>query len=262
MSDKNRSEPSQVIPDVAKTPIAPRVMTLDEVEIFKLFRTQSLPTVRSAALDEFAKWIFTSVSVIGSLGLALAATAIKSLDFGGMVFYGIAILLTGISLGWAVWARTADLGSVNTDSPVDLQSKWLNLLVTKRRYARRSGFSFLLAVVVAGAVPILTFIPESPKAAQGITYSLGKDGVRAATFLATKPNSIAELQIFGVDANGSSLLAAQRSAADVAGALKLEAATTGLSAGFSAVEIRVTEVPNPRSIQNLRIPIVGPKSNP
>ena len=55
----------------------PRIPSPDEIDLFKKYRDLALPAGRLASLDDFAKWLFTSITVIGSLAAAFSSSAIK-----------------------------------------------------------------------------------------------------------------------------------------------------------------------------------------
>ena len=61
------------------------------------------PVARIATYDDFSKWLFTIVAVIGTLGAAFSSTAFKVMTPLRAVIFGFAMLLASIALAASVY---------------------------------------------------------------------------------------------------------------------------------------------------------------
>jgi hypothetical protein len=201
----------------------PRPLSPDEVDQLKKYRDLAMPAARLAALDEFAKWLFTSIGVIGSLAAAFSTSAIKEFTTCSATLFFIALLLTGVSLFLAVCLRATEPRGANWQSLPDMLAKDREALRTKQKLATASGAAFALAVLVAGAAPLSSLICR-PLVQNTLTYSFGKDGVHASVNYSQATGSIGELSIVSEAPVKETLVAAQRGVATSAGTIKLDAA--------------------------------------
>jgi len=85
---------------------------LSDAEVKQLQSLQALfdPAASLKRVDDFSKWIFASVGVIGTLGAAFSNSALSGLAACGKVVFGVAVLLTGMSFCRNSCDRT-DLGA-------------------------------------------------------------------------------------------------------------------------------------------------------
>jgi hypothetical protein len=202
---------------------SPRPLSPDEVDQLKKYRDLAMPAARLAGLDDFAKWLFTSISVIGSLGAAFSSSALKEFTPCGAALFFIALLLTGISLFLAVCLRAIEPRGANWQSLLDMIAKDEEALRTKQKLATASGAAFALAVLVAGAAPLFSLVCR-PAVQNTLAYSVGKDGVHASVNYAQAAGSTGELRIVSDAPGKETLVAAQRGVATSGGAVKLDAA--------------------------------------
>lgn len=80
----------------------------DEIDLYKKARDSMWPIARIATYDDFAKWLFTTIAVIGTLGAALSGTAFKVMRPAGAVVLGVSALLASIALATSVLSRASD----------------------------------------------------------------------------------------------------------------------------------------------------------
>src|SRR5262245_34466681 len=120
----------------------PRVMPPDEIDLFKKQRDLSLPAARITLLDEFAKWMFTVVAFVGTLGAAFSNTSFQKLSGFGLIMFSIAISLSGTSLAVAVVLRTIEPANPNWNSLPDMLKKGNKALKIKRVLAWIAGITF------------------------------------------------------------------------------------------------------------------------
>jgi hypothetical protein len=200
---------------------SPRPLSPDAVDQLKKYRDLAMPAARLAALDDFAKWLFTSISVIGSLAAAFSISAMFTPCSAALFF--IALLLTGSSLFLAVCLRAIEPRGANWQSLPDMIAKDEETLRTKQKLATASGAAFALAVLVAGAAPLSSLVCRPP-VQNTLAYSVGKVGVHASVNYAQAVGSIGELRIVSEGAAKETLVAAQRVVATSGGTVKLDAA--------------------------------------
>jgi len=59
------------VKSVQREEIEGRQLTPDEIQLLEKYRELVLPARRLAGYDDFAKWLFTTAAVVGTLGAAL-----------------------------------------------------------------------------------------------------------------------------------------------------------------------------------------------
>src|SRR5271157_5263153 len=94
----------------------PRAMSDDEVQLLKKERDLALPDARIMGYDDFAKWLFTIITVVGTLGAAFSNAALPKLKGVGAVLFFVAIASTGVSLAVAVIVNGVDPQDANGQS--------------------------------------------------------------------------------------------------------------------------------------------------
>src|SRR5690348_16406007 len=127
----------------------PRELSTDEVELLKKQRDLLLPAARIAAYDEFAKWLFTIITVVGTLGAAFSNSALKKLNGSGAVLFFLSIAATGVSLALAMFLRCVEVSRVNWQSLPDILEKGRSVLNVKRWLAWLAGSCFALGLLMA-----------------------------------------------------------------------------------------------------------------
>ena len=128
-------------------------------------------------VDEFAKWIFSSVAVVGTLGVGFSAFAFPKLVGAGQVFMALAILLTGISLFSSVLALRPQWIPANLSSRTALINA-VNLNLHRRRLPLQVAAAlFGLSLVLAAAAPLVSVIvrPLGPQHVM-LAYEWKADG--------------------------------------------------------------------------------------
>jgi hypothetical protein len=158
----------------------------DDVELLKKYRDLCMPAARLGGLDDFAKWLFTSVSIIGSVGAAFSTTAVKAFNTSGAIAFFAGILFAGISLFLAVWLRAVQPAWANYQNLEDMVNKHRAALTCKQRLAWWSGLFFALGLLIASAAPLLTVGGPRPQSPSSLSYSFGKDGVHATASLGSR----------------------------------------------------------------------------
>jgi hypothetical protein len=220
----------------------PRAMSEDEVELLKKQRELALPASRIAAYDEFAKWLFTIITVVGTLGAAFSNAAFKKLAGLGSVLFFAAIAATGISLALAVILRSVEPGDANWQSLQDMLDKGKTALRLKRSLGWASGICFAAAIVLAGVSPLFSGDQSTDASATGraLSYSFGKDGIHVTGTFARHPHAIGEVRVYAVGSNPESLVAAQRIAADSQGVIRFDITSTAIPQQTASIKISIS----------------------
>jgi hypothetical protein len=220
----------------------PRPMSDDEVELLKKQRELALPAARIAAYDEFAKWLFTIITVVGTLGAAFSNAAFKKLTGLGSVLFFVAVAATGISLALAVILRSVEPRDANWQSLQDMLEKGKAALRLKRSLGWATGICFAAAIVLAGVSPLLSGDQSTDAKATGraLAYSFGKDGIHVTATLGKYPQTIGEVRIYAVGSSSEALLAAQRVAADPQGVMHFDIASIPLPQQTASLKISIS----------------------
>lgn len=219
----------------------PRPLSEDEVELFKKQRELSLPSARVLALDDFAKWMFTVVTLVGTLGAAFSNSSFQKLSSAALLVFSVAIGLSGLSLALAVILRAIEPSDVNWNSLWDILNKTESTLRLKSALAWISGGLFAIALILAGLSPVIsTRYPDVTHANKNLNYSLGKDGVHVTATLVRPTGAWGQIEIFASSSKGTkSLIAAQRSDADANGVTKFDISSTAIPADTQAITVLV-----------------------
>jgi len=70
-TDAHHSQKDIAVKSVQREEIEGRQLTPDEIQLLEKYRELVLPARRLAGYDDFAKWLFTTAAVVGTLGAAL-----------------------------------------------------------------------------------------------------------------------------------------------------------------------------------------------
>ncbi|MGA9471737.1 MAG: hypothetical protein WBV36_04695 [Terriglobales bacterium] len=216
----------------------------DEVDLLKKQRELALPAARIASYDEFAKWLFTIITVVGTLGAAFSNTALKKLCGVGAILFFLAIAATGLSLALAVILRCVEPEDANWQSLPDMLEKGRAALKSKRYLAWASGIWFAAAIVLAGVSPLFSGDESCDPSAKSrtLTYSLGKDGIHVSGTFGRHAQGVGEIRVSAVglgEKPSESLLAAQRIGADPQGVLRFDITSTAIPQQTGSIKISI-----------------------
>jgi hypothetical protein len=154
-------------------------MSQNDISLQDQYRNFVAPSASLTRLDDFGKWLFTSVTVVSLLGAGLSSTAAQKLEYLGKYTFGLAIILLGMSLACAALAsapRVHPYNPANRDSMIDALNERINY---RARRLQVAGFLFALSLISASLAPLLSSVTppsskETPRA--WLTYSLAADG--------------------------------------------------------------------------------------
>jgi hypothetical protein len=169
-------------------------------------------------VDDFAKWIFTSIAVVGTLGAGFSNSAFATLTSTGRIVLAIAILLVGVSLFAATLALEPRWVHANPSSRESMLAAVDVNLRKRRRPLRWAAGLFALALVLAASAPLVSaFSGREARVALG--YELGADGKFTGLLTGTglKPGTVLELRLDGTKDSKLWLAPSTRKSADVKG---------------------------------------------
>lgn len=177
-----------------------RVMNPDEVKRFQELQEYFAVAATAKRLDDFAKWIFSSVTLVATLGTGFAMFSNQSLRSEGKVMFGIAMVLVGLSLGCALMMLAPAFPQIKLGSPADLNDKFSTAIRGRRKWTFAAAIFLSLAFLVAGLSPALSAITPQPKPIADhpvyLTYSLvGKRVTIALQLQGLKAGSPASLKV-------------------------------------------------------------------
>jgi hypothetical protein len=221
--------------------LEPTPISADYVELLKKQRELALPGARIAAYDDFAKWLFSTITVVGTLGAAFSNVAFKNLrGCGTYLFFG-AICATGISLALAVVLRTIEPKDANWYSLDDMTKKAEVALKYKRRLAWGAGACFAAAIVLAGLSPLVSGNPpkDKPVLVKGLAYSYGKDAIHITGLLSKPEGTLGEIRVLAITPKDQTLLASQRASADKEGVIHFDVSSTAIPQTATTIKIKM-----------------------
>jgi hypothetical protein len=173
----------------------PRVLSADDVELLKKQRDLVLPSARLATYDDFAKWLFTTITVVGTLAAAFSNTALKGLSGTGVKLFFIAVGFVGLSLALAIILRGVEPKDPNWQSLDDMLDKSKRAVLSKRRLAWAAGGLFAVAIVLAALAPIFSDAQPKVTPARGLTLTLGPNGLHAVAKMGANAKGQGDIRI-------------------------------------------------------------------
>ncbi len=177
-----------------------RILNPDEVKRFQELQEYFAVAATAKRLDDFAKWIFSTVTLVATLGTGFAMFSNQSLRAEAKVAFGIAMVLIGLSLGCAVMMLAQAFPQIKPGSPADLNEKFSAAIKGRRKWTFAAAIFLSLAFLVAGLSPALSAMAPQPKLptdhTANLTYSLiGKKVTIALQLQALRPESPVSLKV-------------------------------------------------------------------
>lgn len=197
---------------------------LSQAEQQQLTELQALfkPADALKRVDDFAKWVFASIAVVGTLGAGFSNAAFATLTGKGKILFGIAILLAGVSLFVSTLALEPNWVTVNLSSRESMLRAIEKNLRKRRNPVRVAAFLFGLALIVAAAAPLAsTLSGKEPRLVLG--YELKPDGKFTGLLTGTglKPYAFVVLRLEGGKDSKLWLAPSMLKAADATGEASL-----------------------------------------
>lgn len=214
-----------------------RPISPDEVELLKKQRDLVLPSARLAAYDDFSKWLFTTIAVVGTLAAAFSNAALKGLSRIGAGLFFAAIVLVGVSLALAVILRGVEPKDPNWQSLDQMLDRSKKAVLKKRKLAWWAGGLFATAIFLAALAPIFSLQQPQAPASHGLTLTFGPTGVRVLAKMGTDAKGFGLVRITVQTCKGEKLIGAQR---------LIDSANKGL-------EMDVTSSPIPTNAKTIKV---------
>ncbi|HEY6765125.1 MAG TPA: hypothetical protein VI386_10155 [Candidatus Sulfotelmatobacter sp.] len=173
-------------------------------------------------VDDFSKWIFASIGVVGSLGAAFSNSAFSSLALCGKDIFGVAVFLAGLSLFAATWTIEPQWVHANTASRESMLAAVDANLRARRRPLQIACGLFSLSLVVAALAPLVSL--QCGKDGQvALAYDIKADGKMTGQATAAKLSAFVpiELTIQGTSLPQGGVVPRQRRVTDEKGQASL-----------------------------------------
>lgn len=170
-------------------------LSQSEKDEFKALRELFAPEKSLATLDEFAKWLFATVATVATLGTGLGVAGFGDLVGDSKDRFAHAVLVAGVSLGFAALAR-APLGSrFNPHSVLSMRQKLNRTL--KLRYAALTvaALLFAAALVLAATAP-LAGTREIKRGTTFVAYAVDAKGKMKASFAVRRAQPFSEVRLW------------------------------------------------------------------
>jgi hypothetical protein len=197
---------------------------LSDAEVKQLQALQALfdPAASLKRIDDFSKWIFASISVIGTLGAAFSNSALSSLAPCGKTMFAIAVLLTGVSLFAATLAIEPTWVHANPASREAMLAAVDANIRARRTPLRIAATLFAIAIITAALSPLVSLLCSTPgKVAIG--YEIKADGKISGQATASKMDAFipVELSIQATSVPPNAVIPRQRKITDEKGQASL-----------------------------------------
>ncbi|HEY0759816.1 MAG TPA: hypothetical protein VGD59_11220 [Acidisarcina sp.] len=142
----------------------PGVLSPDELKRYTDLQDYFNVPSSARRLDDYAKWIFTAVTLVATLATGFALFGAQTLSPAGRVAYGVAMLFVGLSLGCAVMILTPAFPTLRLGSPGDLNDKFSITIRARRKWTLGAAACLSLAFIAAGTVPGISALHQAPPA--------------------------------------------------------------------------------------------------
>jgi len=165
------------------SPIVPgaQVSQADQEEI-KALRARLGPAKSLETIDTFAKWMFSSVAVVGTLGTAFSLLQLDSLSDNAQTLFALAVVLAGVSLTLAALVAAPQAGNYNPNSLTSMRAALTRGLRRRFYLITAAALTFATAILLASLAPILSTKAGSGRTLHGYSYALTPDGKFTVTY--------------------------------------------------------------------------------
>lgn len=149
----------------------PRLLNPDEKARFGELQAYFNVSSTASRLDEFAKWIFTAITLITTVSTGAAAFTFQTLKPQSKIFFGISFVFQGLSLAFAVMILMPKFPRIWLGSLDDLNQKFSAVIKSRRNSTICAAISLALSFLFAGLTPILSAHSDQVKPAGAFSYS-------------------------------------------------------------------------------------------
>ncbi|MEO6911971.1 MAG: hypothetical protein ABI158_13725 [Edaphobacter sp.] len=234
-------------------------MSADEVELLHKSRELLLPAARIAGYDDFAKWLFTTAAVVGTLAVAIPNSAsIKLSVLGTKLLFGSMIAI-GLSLALAVILRGLEVPKTGLNDISEMERNINRTIKQKGWLVWASGFFFILSLFLADFALLKSSGSQmSPSKAGTLSYSYGKEGLHVSLAILKSSSSVSELKAVAQLPNGELLVGVQQNNEETTGVARLELNTATLPADTRSLRLVFTCDVSKGKPRQLDLPIYNP----
>lgn len=159
-------------------------------------------------VDAFGKWLFATSAIVGVLGAAFSNKAFQELEGNGRVLFAVAIVMTAASLASAAQIVAPKWETINRSDIQSMRDALKGQFRQRRRYSRMAALFFALALLLAGAAPLFSGKPRTPRLS--LAYSLAGTGILTVNVSAERLQSGGVLEAYVENVPGSSAAARPR----------------------------------------------------
>jgi hypothetical protein len=131
------------------------VVSKEELDDFSELRSLLRPSETVRVLDDFARWLFASTAVVGTLAAGFGLSGLDALSQRGRNVFAAAVISVALSLVLATVARIPKRLDVDRFSPESMQDALTEMVVLRGRLLAAAGMLFALALLLAGLAPVL-----------------------------------------------------------------------------------------------------------
>jgi hypothetical protein len=132
------------------------VLSAEEIADYEQLRSLVSPEKSLALLDDFAKWLFASAAVVGTLGASFGVSHANTLTGTGKRMFAWAVALVGVSLALAALARLPLRIRVNRYSDVSLAARVAWLTKVRGGLLFFAALLFAAGLILAGLSPLFS----------------------------------------------------------------------------------------------------------
>jgi hypothetical protein len=142
-----------------------------EIERMKELQSFFNPEVGLKRLEDFAKWLFTAVAAVGVLGAAFSNAAFAGLERWGKTLFAAAIVAAGVSLAGAALSLNPRWVVANLSSRDSMTQAVAEAYRARRMPLTLAASGFVVALLMAAAAPITSYLTEPTPPRSRVTYS-------------------------------------------------------------------------------------------
>jgi hypothetical protein len=148
---------------------------LSDAEVKQLQSLQAVfdPAAAFKRIDDFAKWIFGSIAVVGTLGAGFSNSAFSNLGPCGKVLFAIAILLIGLSLYFVTRTLEPRWVHANTSSRESMLAAVDSNLRARKAPLLTAATLFATSIVFAAFAPLSSLLCSASKSPAEPRVQLG-----------------------------------------------------------------------------------------
>jgi len=225
------------------------------VELQKIFK----PEAGMKRLEDFAKWLFGSTTIIATLGTGFSWITIANLNNTGKFFFGLALILVGISLALAALSLAPFWVTINPNSRDSMNDAVEKQFSYRRARIKSASVCFATGLVFAAFAPLSpAFISYlgiyNPNTM--ITYNLDADGKFAANYTASglRPRSYVEVELQAENPHTKMIMPKRRAVVDLYGNVSVDLVLPGADK-ISGLLIILAKYSNMSTPERLEVPI-------